>query len=68
MTSGNLGRAYREVDEEHSDRETVIRGLIEGQYSNPVRIVCFNTSLRKLNRVRQSCLQTHASPADRVSG
>jgi hypothetical protein len=41
---GKLGRAYREVDEEHSDRETVIRNLTEGQYSNPVRIVCFNTS------------------------
>jgi hypothetical protein len=41
---GKLGRAYREADEEHSDRETVIRNLKEGQYSNPVRIVCFNTS------------------------
>jgi hypothetical protein len=41
---GKLGRAYREVDEEHSDRDTVIRNLIEGQYSNPVRIVCLNTS------------------------
>jgi hypothetical protein len=41
---GKLGRAYREVDEEHADRETVIRNLTEGQYNNPVRIVCFNTA------------------------
>ena len=41
---GKLGRAYREVDEEHTDRETVIRNLIDGQYNNPVRIVCFNTA------------------------
>jgi hypothetical protein len=41
---GKLGRAYREVDEEHADRETVIRNLIDGQYNNPVRIVCFNTA------------------------
>ena len=41
---GKLGRAYREVDEEHTDRETVIRNLIDGQYNNPVRMVCFNTA------------------------
>jgi|SRR4051794_8263458 hypothetical protein len=41
---GKIGRAYREVDEGEADRATVIRRLIEGQYSNPVRIVCFNTS------------------------
>jgi len=39
-----LGRAYREVDEAEADRATVIRRLIEGQYNNPIRIVCFNTS------------------------
>jgi hypothetical protein len=27
---GRLGRAYRETDEEHADRETVIRALIDG--------------------------------------
>jgi hypothetical protein len=40
---GILGRAYREVDEGEADRATVIRNLIDGQYNNPVRIVCFNT-------------------------
>ncbi len=41
---GKIGRAYREVDEEKGDRETLIRGLTDGQYNNPVRIVCFNTA------------------------
>jgi len=41
---GKLGRAYREVDEAEANKATVIRRLIEGQYNNPVRIVCFNTS------------------------
>jgi hypothetical protein len=41
---GQLGRVYREVDEDKADRETVIRSLKEGQYNNPVRIVCFNTA------------------------
>jgi hypothetical protein len=34
-----LGRAWRETDEERIDRETLIRDLLEGQYTNPVRIV-----------------------------
>jgi hypothetical protein len=41
---GHIGRAYREVDEEKGDRETLIRHLIEGQYDHPVRIVAFNTA------------------------
>lgn len=41
---GNLGRAYRETNEDTANRETVIRDLIAGQYNNPVRIVCFNTA------------------------
>ena len=40
---GPIGRVYREVDEEKTDRETVIRNLVSGQYNNPVRIVAFNT-------------------------
>src|SRR5215212_170910 len=41
---GQLGRAYREADEQAADRETIIRNLISGEYSNPVRIIAFNTS------------------------
>ncbi|WP_342739550.1 hypothetical protein [Bradyrhizobium sp. B117] len=40
---GHLGRAWTETDEEHTDRKTLLRHLMEGKYSNPVRIVCFNT-------------------------
>jgi hypothetical protein len=41
---GRLGRAWRETDEASADRETLIRHLLEGQYSDPVRIVAFNTA------------------------
>jgi hypothetical protein len=40
----SLGRAWRETSEEHTDRETLLRHLMEGQYSNPIRVVSFNTS------------------------
>jgi hypothetical protein len=39
-----LGRAWRETNEDFADRETLIRDLVEGQYSKPVRIVAFNTA------------------------
>ena len=41
---GRLGRAWSETDEKHTDRETVITDLMTGQYSNPVRVVAFNTA------------------------
>jgi len=37
-----LGWAWPETDVAHTDRATVIRHLLEGQYSSPVRIVAFN--------------------------
>jgi hypothetical protein len=39
-----LGRAWRETDEGAADRETLIRNLLAGEYSNPVRVVAFNTA------------------------
>ena len=39
-----LGQAWRETDVEDTNLETIIRHLLEGQYSNPVRIVAFNTA------------------------
>jgi len=39
-----LGRAWRETDEERTDRATVFMDLIDGQYSNPARVVAFNTA------------------------
>ena len=41
---GSIGRSYRETAEEGADRESLIRDLMDGQYNNPVRIVCFNTA------------------------
>ena len=41
---GALGPAWCEADEQGTDRKTLIRRLMEDQYSHPVRIVAFNTA------------------------
>ena len=41
---GRRGRAWCEADVEAADLETVIQDLLDGQYSDPVRVVTFNTS------------------------
>jgi hypothetical protein len=41
---GRLGRAWLETDYEATDLETVIQDLLTGQYSNPIRVVAFNTA------------------------
>jgi hypothetical protein len=41
---GALGRAYRETDETRGGLEEAIKDLLFGQFSNPIRIVAFNTS------------------------
>lgn len=38
------GCAWRETDEQDTDRETALRDIISGQYSYPVRIVAFNAT------------------------
>jgi hypothetical protein len=38
---GRLGRTWRETDEDDTDRETLIRDLLDGQYANPAWIVAF---------------------------
>jgi hypothetical protein len=43
---GRLGRTWREADYEATDLETVIQDLLTGQYSNPIRVVAFNTAER----------------------
>ena len=43
---GRLGRAYRETSIESADLESIISDLIGGQYSDPVRVVAFNTAER----------------------
>jgi hypothetical protein len=43
---GRPGRAWRKADYDATDLETVIRDLLTGQYSNPIRVVAFNTAER----------------------
>ena len=39
-----LGRARRETGEERADWKTVITDLMDGQYSDPVQVMAFNTA------------------------
>jgi len=39
---GNLGRAYVETDEAEADEWTVVSNIMDGEYSNPARVVAFN--------------------------
>jgi hypothetical protein len=41
---GQLGRAYVETDEATADEQTVVSNVSDGEYSNPVRVVAFNTA------------------------
>jgi hypothetical protein len=41
---GRLGQAYRETSIDSADLETIISDLLGGQYSDPVRVVAFNTA------------------------
>jgi hypothetical protein len=41
---GRLGRAWREAGEEDTARATLIRDLMDDQYSHSARIVAFNTA------------------------
>jgi len=41
---GRLGRVWRETAEEDANHETLIRDLLDDQYSGPTRIVAFNTT------------------------
>ena len=43
---GRHGRAWVEADIETTDLETVIQDLLTGQYSNPIRVIAFNTAER----------------------
>ena len=43
---GKVGRAWRETDYEGSDLETIVQDLLTGQYSNPIRVIAFNTAER----------------------
>ena len=61
---GRMGCAWRETNVEDTDFEAVIDDLLEGQYSNPVRVIGFNLSegwVRDVSeeiarKLRQRCL------------
>jgi hypothetical protein len=44
---GKLGLIYRESDVETADVENVIEDLLDGQYSNPIRVISFNVGNRR---------------------
>jgi hypothetical protein len=44
--SGKPGSAWVETDYETTNLETVIQDLLTGQYSNPIRVIAFNTAER----------------------
>jgi hypothetical protein len=39
---GKLGRAFLETNELEADEWTTVSNIINGEYSNPVRVVAFN--------------------------
>jgi hypothetical protein len=41
---GKLGLIYCESDVETANVENVVEDLLDGQYSNPVRVICFNVA------------------------
>ncbi len=41
---GRLGGVWREADCEATDLETLIQDLLAGEYSDPIRVVAFNTA------------------------
>src|SRR5690242_17122745 len=41
---GWMGCIWRETEAGSTNRETLIRALLEGEFSKPVRVVAFNTA------------------------
>ena len=39
-----LGRAYAETGDDEADEKTTIENILSGQYSDPIRVVAFNTA------------------------
>jgi len=65
---GQLGRAYVETDEAAVDQQTVVNNISNGEYSNPVRVVAFNTvegwSRDVTEHVARALLEREAREAD----
>jgi hypothetical protein len=54
---GKLGRAWVESDYETTDLETVIQDLLSGQFTNPFRVIAFNTAERWSEDVSEDVAQ-----------
>jgi len=58
------GRAWPETAVEDTNLETLIEDLLDGQYSNPIRIVAFNTAEGWSRDVSEVVVGRSASKAD----
>jgi hypothetical protein len=54
---GKHGRAWAESAFETTDLETVIQDLLSGQYTNPIRVIAFNTAERWSEDVSEDVAQ-----------
>jgi hypothetical protein len=59
---GKLGTAFAETDVGEADLETTITDLMSGQYSDPVRVVAFNTASQELPSSIQAFVDSHLGP------
>ncbi|WP_338695812.1 MULTISPECIES: hypothetical protein [unclassified Bradyrhizobium] len=46
LPGGPIGKAWREANLKTTDLETVIRGMLAGEYASPIRVIGFNTAER----------------------
>jgi ribosomal protein L40E len=60
---GRMGCAWRETNVEDTDFDAVIDDLLEGQYSNPVRVIGFNLSEGWVRDVSKEIARSCASAA-----
>ena len=59
---GSFGPAFAETDLGEADLETVIGDLMSGQYSDPVRVVAFNTTEHWSEDVSERCRTGDSAP------
>ena len=43
---GKLGRAWIEIAEDSADEDSIIEGILCGEFAHPLRVVAFNTAGR----------------------
>ena len=65
---GPLGRAYSETDEANATEKDIVSKISLGDYSNPIRVVAFNTaegwSRDVTEDIAQALLERDASEGD----